>query len=153
MPIKLVSVSGGKDSTATLLLALEQHPQDEIFAAFADTGNEHESTYAYVDYLERQTGVRIRHVKADFSDRWARRIEIAEWERLLASACKRQASTFFHKGPVEAPGDMSPSEIMRLGNINEMVSWSQTKRGGRKFDLFSVFEESEACSSSYGLCE
>jgi len=72
--IRLVSVSGGKDSTATLLLAMERHPQDEIRAAFADTGNEHESTYAYIDYLQRITGVPIHRVKADFSGLWPGRI-------------------------------------------------------------------------------
>jgi tRNA(Ile)-lysidine synthase TilS/MesJ len=37
--IRLVSVSGGKDSTACLLLALERHPREEVRAVFADTGN------------------------------------------------------------------------------------------------------------------
>ena len=40
----VVSVSGGKDSTATYLLALEQTGGD-FDAVFADTGNEHEATY------------------------------------------------------------------------------------------------------------
>ena len=44
-PIHLVSVSGGKDSTATLLLALELHGRENVRAAFADTGNEHGATY------------------------------------------------------------------------------------------------------------
>lgn len=44
MTIKLVSISGGKDSTATLLLALERHPKEEVMAVFADTGNEHPTT-------------------------------------------------------------------------------------------------------------
>jgi 3'-phosphoadenosine 5'-phosphosulfate sulfotransferase (PAPS reductase)/FAD synthetase len=313
--IRLVSVSGGKDSTATLLLAMERHPHDEIRAAFADTGNEHESTYEYVDYLEQATGIKIHHVKADFSDRWQRRIEyvrdkwpekgvpleivqqalvvlergptgipfldlcilksrfpsrmaqfctqelkvlpitehtldlidefgvveswqgvraeeslnraklperedkgggltiyrpihkwavadvfsihkkhgidpnplymqgmnrvgcmpcvncakgelleiskrfpehierIAEWERTVARASRRQATTFFHKGPVEAPGDMDSAAIMAAGNIERMVEWSQTLRGGKKIDLFAIFEEPAACSSAYGLCE
>ena len=38
----LVSVSGGKDSTATLLLARMQFPYN-FSAVFADTGNEHET--------------------------------------------------------------------------------------------------------------
>jgi 3'-phosphoadenosine 5'-phosphosulfate sulfotransferase (PAPS reductase)/FAD synthetase len=312
--IKLVSISGGKDSTATLLLALERHPHDEVMAVFADTGNEIESTYEYIDYLEQVTGINIKRVKADFSDRWERRIEyvrdkwpekgvsqeivesalsvlengptgipfldlcilkgrfpsrmaqfctqelkvipiteytlglidqfgaveswqgvraeespnraklperedkgggltiyrpihkwtvedvfaihrkhsvkpnplykqgqgrvgcvcinsskrellniskrfphhidrLEEWEIIVAKASKRQATTFFHKGPGEAPGDMVPAEIMRIGNIRQMVEWSQTLRGGKKYDLFSVFEEPAACSSAYGLCE
>lgn len=62
----IISVSGGKDSTAMLLLAIERQP-DNLQAVFADTGNEHPHTYDYVRYLEQATGVPIRWVKADFS--------------------------------------------------------------------------------------
>lgn len=62
----IISVSGGKDSTALLLLAIERQP-DNLQAVFADTGNEHEQTYDYVRYLEQAVGVPIRWVKADFS--------------------------------------------------------------------------------------
>ena len=61
----MVSVSGGKDSTAVLLLAIEREV-DNLEAVFADTGNEHEITYDYVRYLEQATGVAIRWVRADF---------------------------------------------------------------------------------------
>ena len=62
----VVSVSGGKDSTATLLLAIERETPN-LQAVFADTGNEHPATYEYVEYLERATGIAITKVKADFS--------------------------------------------------------------------------------------
>lgn len=62
----IISVSGGKDSTALLLLAIERQPEN-LQAVFADTGNEHEQTYDYVGYLEQVTGVTIRWVKADFT--------------------------------------------------------------------------------------
>lgn len=58
----IVSVSGGKDSTALLLLARERQP-DNLSGVFADTGNEHPQTYEYVRYLEQATGVPIRWVK------------------------------------------------------------------------------------------
>ncbi len=68
----LVSVSGGKDSTATLLLALRQFPRvGEVSAAFADTGNEHELTYEYLEYLEKELGIYIHRLKADFTHRYA----------------------------------------------------------------------------------
>lgn len=68
---KILSVSGGKDSTAMLLLALER---GETFRAlFADTGNEHQAVYDYLPYLEQQTGVKIEVVKADFSVQIARK--------------------------------------------------------------------------------
>lgn len=62
----IVSVSGGKDSTATLLVAIALETEN-LQAVFADTGNEHEQTYQYLDYLERATGFPIIKVKASFA--------------------------------------------------------------------------------------
>ncbi|KUM02732.1 phosphoadenosine phosphosulfate reductase family protein [Chromobacterium subtsugae] len=67
----VVSVSGGKDSTATLLLALERVPRENIRPIFCDTGNEHEETYEYLRYLELALDVEITRLRADFSDRMA----------------------------------------------------------------------------------
>ena len=69
-PAVLVSVSGGKDSTATLLLALERLPKERIFPAFADTGHEHPLTYEYLDYLQRETGLAFKRLRADFTSEW-----------------------------------------------------------------------------------
>jgi len=69
-PQHLVSVSGGKDSTAVYLLALESGR--EFRAVFADTGNEHPATYEYVQRLhERTGGPQVEWVRADFSQRLA----------------------------------------------------------------------------------
>lgn len=70
--LNIVSVSGGKDSTATLLLA-QALEAPNLHGVFADTGNEHEVTLEYVDYLEQATGVPIKHVRADFSRQIARK--------------------------------------------------------------------------------
>nr|WP_315210769.1 phosphoadenosine phosphosulfate reductase family protein [uncultured Albidiferax sp.] len=67
----VISVSGGKDSTATLLLALARCPAGSVVPIFCDTGNEHEETYAYLDYLERRLGVTITRLKADFTEQLA----------------------------------------------------------------------------------
>lgn len=76
----IVSVSGGKDSTATLLFAIERGAEN-LQGVFADTGNEHEATYDYVRYIEQATGVPIRWVKADFSSQIQRKREYvqAKW--------------------------------------------------------------------------
>jgi 3'-phosphoadenosine 5'-phosphosulfate sulfotransferase (PAPS reductase)/FAD synthetase len=62
----IVSVSGGKDSTATLLVAIARETPN-LQAVFADTGNEHQQTYEYLDYIEQATGVGITRVRADFT--------------------------------------------------------------------------------------
>jgi len=64
----IVSVSGGKDSTATLLVAIALETEN-LQAVFADTGNEHEQTYEYLDYLEQATHTKITRVRADFTQR------------------------------------------------------------------------------------
>ena len=65
----VVSVSGGKDSTATALLAIDRHGIDCCRFVFADTGNEHDLTYRYLDYLGEVLGRPIETVRADFRNR------------------------------------------------------------------------------------
>lgn len=74
----VVSVSGGKDSLATLLIAIARVGVENIIAIFCDTGNEHSDTYAYLDYLEGALGIKIVRLKADFAERIAaKRVFIA----------------------------------------------------------------------------
>lgn len=68
----LVNVSGGKDSTATYLRAIELGRP--FRAVFADTGNEHPLTYEYVATLAQRTGgPAIETVRADFGPQMAAR--------------------------------------------------------------------------------
>lgn len=71
--IKVVSVSGGKDSTALYLLAIEMWGHDFI-PIFADTGHEHPVTYNYIRNLPQMAGgPEIHWVQADFSARLERK--------------------------------------------------------------------------------
>ena len=58
-----VLVSGGKDSTATLLLAIEKHGRENVLPIFTDTGFEASKTYEYLNYLEKQLGIEIVKLK------------------------------------------------------------------------------------------
>ncbi|MCR8964155.1 phosphoadenosine phosphosulfate reductase family protein [Brevibacillus halotolerans] len=80
--INILSVSGGKDSTAMWLYAKEQGI--EVLPVFADTGHEHEKTYEYLDYLENKLGP-IQRVRADFLERIAKkRLYVRDhWPRKL----------------------------------------------------------------------
>jgi len=103
--IHLVSCSGGKDSTATLLLALKQFP-DRTAAVFADTGNEHEATYEYLIYLEQKLGIKITRLKQDFSDWWWRRHAYVrdKWPAKGVSAERiERVLAFYRRGPSGNP--------------------------------------------------
>lgn len=84
--INIVTVSGGKDSLADWLLAIENEIPCRV--VFADTGHEHPQTMDYLDYLENRLGKIIR-VKADFSKRiQGKREFIAErWPVSLVEEC------------------------------------------------------------------
>ncbi|MEC5345066.1 phosphoadenosine phosphosulfate reductase family protein [Brenneria populi] len=84
--ININSISGGKDSLAQWLLAIEAGVT--TIRAFADTGHEHPQTMEYLDYLESKLG-EIRRVKASFDDRIAgKRKFIAErWPVTLVTEC------------------------------------------------------------------
>jgi 3'-phosphoadenosine 5'-phosphosulfate sulfotransferase (PAPS reductase)/FAD synthetase len=76
----IINSSTGKDSTATLLLACE-YGQKKGFQpqpVLADTGNEHEDVFEYMGYLEQKLDVKFRIVKADFTDKLARKKEQLE---------------------------------------------------------------------------
>ena len=77
----VVSISGGKDSTAMALLAIERQTENLHFV-FCDTGHEHQWTYDYVDYLDgelrRLCGVGIQRLRADFSAQIARKRELVK---------------------------------------------------------------------------
>ena len=74
--INVVSMSGGKDSTAQALLALEKF--SDVRFVFADTGHEHQKTYEYIDYLKQRLGIQIETVKADFTKQIKRKAEVVK---------------------------------------------------------------------------
>ena len=72
---RILHTSGGKDSGAMVLFALElaERYGMEFECLFADTGNEHEITLDYLHEFAHRTGVKITWVKADFSANIAKR--------------------------------------------------------------------------------
>lgn len=105
MEHNIVSVSGGKDSTATLLVAIERGVEN-LSAVFCDTGNEHPMTYGYVRYLEDVTGVSIKWLKQDFTDWWWRRRDYVrdKWpEKGVPDEVCARAIAFYEQGPTGNP--------------------------------------------------
>jgi 3'-phosphoadenosine 5'-phosphosulfate sulfotransferase (PAPS reductase)/FAD synthetase len=80
-PQHIINVSGGKDSTAVYLLAMES--ERPFRAIHCDTGHEHPVTEEYVRTLhERTGGPEVEIVRADFSKGFARKRAyiLAHWE-------------------------------------------------------------------------
>lgn len=77
--LAVVSVSGGKDSTACALLAIDRLGVENCRFVFADTGHEHAFTVDYVrDYLPSALGASIDTVRADFARQIAGKREHVE---------------------------------------------------------------------------
>ena len=69
--LHIVGLSGGKDSTATLLVALARLPKAQIRPVFVDTGNEHPRTHDYLEYLEGRLGLPVTRLTPDFTEQIA----------------------------------------------------------------------------------
>lgn len=133
----IISVSGGKDSTALYLLAMERGRPFK--AVFADTGNEHELTYEFVRTLPKKTGgPKIQWVRADFTKDFERKRKfIAEkWPLDGVSTEKiKRALQLFHptgnpfldlcmmKGRFPSTKARFCTEELKVKPINEQVNW------------------------------
>ena len=67
----VVNLSGGKDSSACLILAMESiSDHSRILPVFADTGNEHDLTYQHIDDMEALSGLPVTRLRADLSGKF-----------------------------------------------------------------------------------
>lgn len=68
----LVQFSGGKDSQACLIKAVNDYGADKVTAVFCDTRWEHQDTYKHIESVVRQLGVKLVTLKSkkynDFVD-------------------------------------------------------------------------------------
>lgn len=88
---------------------------------------------------------------AEIARRWPEEIaRVAEWERLVSAASKRGRSTLFAAD--KTPGPHQTNHTLPMPDINAVVRWSRTKRGGKAADP-EWTEPPALCSSLYGLCE
>jgi len=60
----LLSLSGGKDSTACLLWALSNLDKEDIIPYYIDTKWEHDDVYEYLNYLEKELEISITRLES-----------------------------------------------------------------------------------------
>ena len=61
----LVQFSGGKDSQACLIKAVNDYGKDKVTAVFCDTGWEHQDTYTHINNVVQQLGVPLVTLRSD----------------------------------------------------------------------------------------
>jgi 3'-phosphoadenosine 5'-phosphosulfate sulfotransferase (PAPS reductase)/FAD synthetase len=107
--IHVISVSSGKDSQATMLIALERFGVHRCRFVFADTGNEDQAVYDHLAYLEHALDIQIDRLKADFSEQIASK-------RTFIARDRRHRREYETKPVFDALGNPVPKRD-GLGNI------------------------------------
>jgi 3'-phosphoadenosine 5'-phosphosulfate sulfotransferase (PAPS reductase)/FAD synthetase len=131
--VNIVSVSGGKDSTALYLWAMDQF-KSEFKAVFADTGHEHPVTYNYVRNLPTMaSGPEITWVKADFTDRLVRNNKKPTGNRYLD--CASYHSRF--------PSRRAQFCTIEL-KLEPIRDWVETIRGEEEVNMFVGIRSEES---------
>ena len=82
----LVSISGGKDSTALLIYAVNKYGNDNVKAFFIDTKWEHPINYEYIDELTDKLGVDLIRVS---NDRYRDMLDLIWHKKIFPSAHRR----------------------------------------------------------------
>lgn len=96
--VVVVPWSGGKDSTATLLLALDTVPREKLRVVYVDTGLEFPETASYVDEVSGMLGVEVIRVYAGVDRALAERGELPTHENRWCTGLKIAAIGSFVSG-------------------------------------------------------
>lgn len=120
--LHIISVSGGKDSTALYCWAIEQFGKDGFLAVFADTDHEHPVTYNYIRNLPTMAGgPPVQWVKVDFSHRLE--------AKGLQSSGNAYLDLMLWKGRAPSIKAQFCTEKLKLLPIRE---WMQNVRGDKE---------------------
>jgi 3'-phosphoadenosine 5'-phosphosulfate sulfotransferase (PAPS reductase)/FAD synthetase len=67
----ILNLSGGKDSTALAVFMRKKYPDLRLEYAFCDTGKELDETYAYLNRIEANLGIKITRLNSEATfDHW-----------------------------------------------------------------------------------
>lgn len=133
-PLRVVSVSGGKDSTALYIWAIRRFGPSGFKAVFADTGNEHPVTLNYIRNLPAMAGgPLVKWVKADFEIQLDHK-GIEPTDSVFLDLC-------LVKGRVPSSKAQFCTENLKMAPIRD---WLLTESAGRKVISFTGIRAGES---------
>jgi len=118
----VISISGGKDSQAVALIALARVPREFLIFIFCDTGNEDQSVYDHLDYLEVTLSITIIRLKAEFSEQIAAK-------RIFISRDQRNKRVYKTEAVFEADGK---TPVWKRNGFGKIVT-KLVKKAGKPF--------------------
>lgn len=132
----MVNISGGKDSACTLVKAVNAGVSN-ILGVFADTGNEHDETYRYVEWLsgwlESKTGKGIQTVRADFSREVENKRDyvLVHWPEDLTKDTPGKWVPLFGRREYDEPPapPAEPKDPFKPARPTKDYSWRPARRG------------------------
>lgn len=133
----VISISSGKDSDATLKLALNRCPPGSVTAIICDTDNEHGAVWRHVEYLEGLHNIKITVLKADFASLFhGKRQFIARDQRTRREYDTVPVFEADGKTPVwkrDGRGNIVMKDIKKGGKVVGQAPVQKTKKvgGGR----------------------
>lgn len=142
--MRVVSVSGGKDSTCVYLWACDEFGKDGFESVFADTGHEHPVTYNYIRNLARMTnGPEIHEVRSDFSDRIIQRNEkrISEGKQPRTPTGNPFMDLMLWKSRAPSTKSQFCTEHLKLAPIRD---WIEARRGDRELEIYLGIRHGES---------
>ena len=143
--LRVVSVSGGKDSTAMYLWALEQWGRRGFVAVFADTGHEHPVTLNYVRNLHSMAkGPKVHWVRADFTEKLRGRglrasgnpfLDMLLWKGMMPSGRRQFCTTHLKLEPIRdwLENNRGDAEVFLYVGIRAEESERRSKLSAREF--------------------
>lgn len=124
----LVSISGGKDSTAMWLYLKHELGIQNLIPIFADTGWEHPLTYGYLDYLETAIGPIIR-VKPELNF-----VDLAKKKKRFPSTKARFCTEYLKMKPCRewiraqiAAGSLVADDLIQCSGVRHEESPARAK--------------------------
>lgn len=134
----IVSYSGGKDSTAMALWALEHLPRRKLRFVFSDTGAEWPETYAYLDYIEGKLNIKVERVKAGDRERLDTRdhsvfmdktnlFDMIRARGRWPRAKYRYCTTYLKRWPIQLYGKECPAPVVNLFGQRREESQARSK--------------------------